>query len=59
MDGRDFVFQPFWIMDGDDTSIYVDEWAMGPRHYDDWPDDAPGWVASGDLVNLRVEAPTV
>ncbi len=52
MDGQELIFKPGWIMDADDTSIYVGEWAMCPARFDDWPDDAPGWIASGDLKDV-------
>ncbi len=51
IDGMSAVFRPGWLMDDEDTSIYVGEWAMIPR-VDGWPEDAPGWVASGDLVEM-------
>ncbi len=53
MDGQKLIFKPGWIMDADDTSIYIGEWAMLPVRFDDWPDDAPGWIASGDLEDMK------
>ncbi len=53
MDGQELIFKPGWTMDADDTSIYVGEWAMLPGRFDDWPEDAPGWIARGDLETLR------
>ena len=51
IDGRVFEFAEGWEMDESDTSIYIGEMAMLPRD-DNYPIEAPGWVASGDLVAL-------
>lgn len=50
LDGMEGEFTAGWHMTSEDTSIYVGEWAMIPL---DWPPDGPGWIASGDLENLR------
>ncbi len=57
MDGKELMFRPGWEMTREDTSIYVGEWAMCPERAmpsDDWPVDAPGWIATGDLENLTM-----
>ena len=48
IDGLVFNFEEGWIMDEEDTSIYIGETAMIPRDKN-YPIDAPTWVASGDL----------
>lgn len=48
IDGNVYVFREGWVMDEDDTSIYIGETAMIPNDFE-WPADAPDWVASGDL----------
>jgi hypothetical protein len=51
-DGVSAEFFAAWLMTDDDTSLYVGEWAMIPIG-----DAIPqGWVASGDLVDLRPSA---
>ena len=52
IDGLVFVFRPGWVMDEEDTSIYIGETAMVPNDLD-WPADAPAWVASGDLEQCK------
>jgi len=51
IDGRVFEFVEGWKMDESDTSIYIGEMAMLPLD-DDYPIEAPIWVARGDLVAL-------
>lgn len=52
VDGKSFDFSPGWVMDEEDTSIYIGETAMLPRD-PDYPLEAPGWIASGDLVEVK------
>jgi hypothetical protein len=54
LDGHTFRFTPGWVMSEEDTSIYVGETAM---LFADWTavaneygDETPAWIASGDLV---------
>ncbi len=54
IDGMEAGFTAGWLMTDEDTSIYVGEWAMIPDRVDWWPEDGPGWVATGDLENLGV-----
>lgn len=49
-DGRRLRFRAGWIMDEDDTEIYVGEWAMIAQDVDE--DFNPGWIASGDLTDI-------
>lgn len=56
VDGVESGFTAGWRMTKEDTSIYVGEWAMIPRNWwpwQNWPKEGPGWIASGDLENLR------
>lgn len=48
VDGKQFLFRPGWDITREDSSIYVGEVAMIP-YPDNYPHDAPGWIASGDL----------
>ena len=52
VDGKSFEFVEGWIMDEDDTSIYVGEAAMIP-HDAEYPIEAPIWIASGDLIECK------
>jgi len=55
IDGKCFWFTPGWHMTDEDTSIYVGEWAMSfsdPIAVSTEHPDAPGWIASGDLVEI-------
>lgn len=52
LDGKTFLFVFGWIMGDDDP--YPGEAAWIPKN-DGWPDDAPIWLASGDLVPPNTE----
>ena len=47
IDGNCYWFYEGWAMDEDDP--YSGEIAYIPRD-DNYPDDAPHWIASGDLI---------
>jgi hypothetical protein len=49
INGKVFKFIPMHELTEDDTSIYVGETAMMAVD-PSYPDDAPSWIASGDLV---------
>jgi hypothetical protein len=50
IDGKKFFFEKFWTIDEDDTDLpIVGEFAMVPCRNQRYPDDAPHWIASGDL----------
>lgn len=49
LDGKVFAFKAMYELTQDDTSIYVGETAMMPVD-SNYPEDAPTWIASGDLV---------
>jgi len=51
LDGKVHPFRFGWIISSDESSIYAGEGAW-IAHPDDWPEDAPAWIASGDLVKL-------
>lgn len=58
IDGLTRVFQASWVIGTDDHSLYVGEWAMLIEPSQDWPRDAPHWIATGDLVvHEEVERP--
>jgi hypothetical protein len=46
IDGNIYLFKKGWVMDEDDK--YPEEEALIPTDAN-WPADAPGWIASGDL----------
>jgi len=47
IDGKTYNFTVGWIMNDEDA--YPNETAYIPRD-PDYPDDAPIWIASGDLI---------
>ncbi len=50
IDGKKFLFEKFWTIDGDDTNLPIaGEFAMVPCKDQGYPEDAPHWIASGDL----------
>jgi len=49
LNGKEYFFVRGW--DIDDSDIYKGEVAMIPKD-DTYPNDAPIWVASGDLVEV-------
>ena len=51
IDNKVYNFEASWVMDEEDSSIYVGETVMLPRD-DSYPKSAPAWVASGDLVEV-------
>jgi hypothetical protein len=54
IDGKCFDFIEGWYISEEDSSIYVGETAMIPRHLNtDYPYSAPDWIASGDLVLME------
>ncbi len=50
VEGREFDFVPGWPMDEDDP--YPGEWAWCPAS-PDYPEDAPLWIAEGDLEPVK------
>ncbi len=52
LDGHEFEFREGWVIEKEDSSIYVGEMAMIPRD-DTYPISAPLWIASGDLVEAN------
>lgn len=53
IDGKVYLFREGWIIGPEDTGIYVGETAMIPKYDSDYPKDAPHWIASGDLVEVK------
>lgn len=52
LDGREFEFRPGWTITSERPE-YAGEWAMVPvwnSATHPYPDDAPPWIASGDLT---------
>ena len=49
IDGKTYSFTQGWVMDNDDP--YPNETAYIPRD-PDYPDEAPIWIASGDLIEF-------
>lgn len=54
IDGKGWEFTRGWRIE--DEERYPGEWAMIPSRGQGWPDDAPGWVATGDLVELEARS---
>ena len=51
IDGKTFYFVHGWHIEEEDSSIYAGEIAMLPVD-DNYPDDAPPWLSSGDLEKV-------
>ena len=51
IDGKAYNFEEGWIITESDSSLYVGETAMIPRD-EDYPEEAPHWIASGDLIRV-------
>ena len=51
VDGKVYMFGTGWKITAADSGIYVGETAMIPFD-ENWPDSAPTWIASGDLVEV-------
>lgn len=51
LDGRVYEFEPGWLIGEEDTNIYIGETAMIAMDKN-YPNDAPAWIASGDLVKV-------
>ncbi len=49
IDGNVYNFELGWLIGKSDPSIYKNENAMIPRDLN-YPNDAPTWIASGDLI---------
>lgn len=49
LDGKTYNFTEGWVMNDDDP--YPTELAMIPRDKN-YPDEAPIWIASGDLTTV-------
>lgn len=50
LDGKTYQFRHGWLITEEDSSIYAGEQAMiafDPTY----PEDAPVWIATGDLVS--------
>ncbi len=52
IDGKVYNFDLGWVIEESDSSLYVGESAMLPRDFD-YPDEAPPWIASGDLIPVK------
>ena len=52
IDGKTYNFVEGWVMNNEDTSLYIGEMAMVPRD-ENYPMNAPDWIASGDLVEVQ------
>lgn len=52
VDGRRHTFTYGWEIEAEDSSVYVDESAWVPERQD-WPAEAPAWIASGDLDEIK------
>lgn len=52
LDGKMFIFRDGWKIDEGDSSLYVGEVALVPNDFE-WPEDAPTWIASGDLEEVK------
>ncbi len=52
IDGNVYYFSFGWIIEESDSSLYVGESAMIPRD-PNYPEDAPNWIASGDLMGIN------
>jgi len=50
--GNVYNFDFGWAIEKSDSSLYVGESAMIPRDVT-YPDNAPTWIASGDLVGIE------
>jgi hypothetical protein len=48
LDGKTYTFKFGWDITAQDSSIYAGEQAWIPND-PNYPDDAPPWIASGDL----------
>ena len=49
IDGQVFSFNEGWVIEEEDSPLYVGETAMIPID-PSYPDEAPTWIASGDLT---------
>lgn len=49
VDGKTFSFTLGWNIGEDDNPLYLGEQALIPDR-EGYPIEAPGWIASGDLV---------
>ncbi len=58
VDGNRYTFRFAWVIEEDDSTIYVGETAWAPHPTpisgtdNEWPIDAPLWIASGDLRDV-------
>jgi len=51
IDGKIYDFNVGWVIERSDHFLYVGEMAMITRN-SDYPEDAPTWIASGDLIEV-------
>jgi len=51
INGNIYKFTEGWVMDKEDTSLYVGETAMLPDD-EAYPYDKLGWIARGDLIRV-------
>jgi len=49
LDGNIYWFSHGWVIEPNECELYEGENAMLPRD-ENYPSDAPTWLASGDLV---------
>jgi len=52
IDGNVYNFELGWLIEKSDSSIYKNENAMIPIDLD-YPNNAPSWIASGDLIEVK------
>ena len=55
IDGKVYDFGIGWEIEEDDSSLFVGEYAMISRD-SNYPEEAPVWVASGDLEEIDSDA---
>lgn len=54
LDGKVYAFTPTFRLHEDEfDGKYFGEYAMVPADDQGWPEDAPTWIASGDLVEVK------
>lgn len=51
IDGKVYPFNRGWLID--DIPHYISEYAMIPTMGCGYPEDAPIWIASGDLEEVK------
>lgn len=51
LDGKVYEFYHGWVIEKEDSDLYAGETAMIPSD-ENYPRDAPCWIASGDLQRV-------